>query len=58
MVMFFAKNKNSASRRLNRLKREEKLCHTGLRLAKKQIPHVAGWKTWTFKPLKCKRIKK
>jgi len=45
---FFAFDKKSAAFNLKSLcKEHSKLyCNKKVRLARKQIPHLAGWKTW------------
>lgn len=48
--MFFSRSKKTAEDRLNYLKKMDSYYRKfkGVKLSKKQIPHIAGWKTWEF----------
>jgi len=46
-MVFFSKNKKTAMMRLTNLaKSEKKYKGKTVRLAKEQIPHISGWKTF------------
>jgi len=55
MGIFFSKDKKSAIKRLKELEKKEGVCFSTPKLAKKQIKHGSGWKTWKTKEIKCKR---
>lgn len=51
-MVFFSRNKKTALDRLNYLKKVEPWNYkeySKVKLAKKQIPHQIGWKTWVLK---------
>jgi len=49
-MVFFSKNKKTAMRRLRELQEGVDSNYykkfSGVKLAKKQIEHIQGWKTW------------
>jgi len=46
-MVFFSKNKKTALARLKKLaKRDKSYANKTVKLAKNQIKHAAGWKTW------------
>ena len=49
--IFFSKNKNTATKRLRNLCKQDKYyCKfKKVKLAKKQIKHIANWKTWILR---------
>jgi len=49
-MVFFSKNKKTAMARLNKLSNTDTgYANKKVVLAKKQIPHISGWKTWEVK---------
>ena len=45
--IFFSRDRETAMQRLKRLAKEDKYYQSkSVRMSKKQIPHVSGWKTW------------
>ena len=50
-MVFFAKNKKSALKRLKILQNEDRYYnrYKTVKLAKHQIKHINKWKTWIFK---------
>ena len=57
MRMFFAKDKKSAVKRLKEIEADENVCYSSPKLAKKQVKHIAGWKTFNVNKVRCKRRK-
>lgn len=56
--IFFSPNKKTASLRLKAVSKRERKSYTTPKLAKKQIPHITGWKTWTTTEIKRSRRKR
>lgn len=56
-MVFFAKDKTSARKRMREIGKREGIVYSDPKLAKKQIPHINGWKTWTTREIR-KRKKK
>lgn len=50
-MVFFSESKKKAQARIEKLAREGDKRFKGktVKLAKKQIPHISGWKTWKLK---------
>lgn len=49
-MVFFSKNRITAMMRLRNLQKRDRFYsrYSNVQLAKKQIKHIQGWKTWVF----------